>query len=289
MAATEGRPAAAPPVPRCGRVRLVRPERREVHEERLVARRRADESVGAAGEHVGGVVARLVPVPAAVGEPVVEVGTADVAERRERVPARRLVAGARLVGEVVEVLAEQPGPVAAALQGGGDRPVLHAPPPELRPAAEPVAADVAVAEDPRVVRVQAGEDRGARRAAQRRRDHRVGEGRALLHQQGLHGRHRAEGVGALVVGQEQHDVGAGPRVAAVHDRAGRGRQRAGVDRGQHQAGEHRGSGKQPPRTVQRLRGAAWKVYQGAQRYSPVWPSSSRSAATACTSRSRSSR
>jgi hypothetical protein len=81
---------------------------------------------------------------------------------------------------VVEVLADERGVVAGVLQPRG----------EVRPLVEVLVAGRAeVLNDPGVMRVLAGEDRRARRAALRSGDERVREGHAVRAEQPLHVRH----------------------------------------------------------------------------------------------------
>ena len=234
-------------VARGGDVGAVRAVRGEHQEQRLVVGGVPDEPVAPPGEYVGGVVVRAGAVIRAVGEPVAEVGAPGVLEGREDVPARRGVAVRRQPGEVVEVLAEEAGAVAAVGQRGRDGPVLHAAAVELRPAAEPCAAHVAVAEYPGVVGIEAGQDGRPGRAAQRRRHHPVREPHPLVGEQRVHLRHPGQRVGPLVVGHDQYDVGPGVR---GRDRAGRQAEVARRERRQHQGPHDDGSGEQPTRATQ---------------------------------------
>jgi hypothetical protein len=64
-----------------------------------------------------------------------------------------------------------------------------------------------VAEDQRVVRILAAQDRGARRAAQRIRREKVFEHRAPILDQRFDLGHIAVDANVLVIGEDEHDVG----------------------------------------------------------------------------------
>ena len=192
---------------RVGRVRRV------VEEERLAARRVGDEVRRLLAQHVGGVLIDPVAVElgrAPVGRVahrqrvvVVPLRAGLVGAERQRgpvVPARRHVRDVRH-GVLVEVLAEQPGVVAAVVQPGRQRGALFGLERGEATVRRPVRVHVGA------VRVLPGQDRRPAGAA-RGVDHEgVGEVDALIDQVALDGGHVDHLVPALVVGQDQDDVG----------------------------------------------------------------------------------
>ena len=147
---------------------------------------------------------RVTRVPIQAEAVVVIPPAADVC-RRERhppAPAGRDVGRAGFVVGV-EVLPDQRRLIPAALEPGRDRrSVVEHDERAVRPF---------VVVDPRGVRVRALQDRGSARTAERIDDERVREVHAVSHQHRLHVRHHRQGVPALVVGQDQHDVRASRR------------------------------------------------------------------------------
>ena len=185
-------------VPRCGcrhPADRMRGEGGEVQEERSLGR--ADERGGFVAEHVRRVVRRQSPVVdlgAVHVERVVQVAGAS-GESDPAVPAGRHVRS-RVADQV---LADQRRVVAGRVQPGGDR----------RGVVENMEAAVgaAVRVDPCAVGVAAREDARPTRAADRVRDEGVREGDALRRKLALDGRHDAERVPALVVGDDEDDAG----------------------------------------------------------------------------------
>ncbi len=191
------------------RIRRVGSERRELEEERLARRGRAvDERHAPASQDIGQVVPR--PMPEIVERPVlVELivkfrvpPSSDV----PFVPARRNIGGRHrgLLGTLevaVEILAHHRRAVARALE-------RHVECVELIPVrverADPTVG-AHVREHPGVVRKIAGEDRRARRTAQRIRDEIVVEGHALRLER-LHLGHETNQVRRQVVSEHKHDV-----------------------------------------------------------------------------------
>jgi hypothetical protein len=208
---------------------------RHHQEERAIGlgRRLADELHGLPREHVGVVVLGLAAVrddpPVLVHLVVVVPG---VLEGRELdlpiVPPRRDVLGRRVARVVVQVLAEQAGPVAGGVELHGHRVRLGPPAKRGEPAVRPGVVEHAV-----VVGVAAAEDGRPRRRAQG--GGRVGPGEARA---GI-GHERAEvgkagrGVGVEVVGDDEHDVGAG-RLRGGDGGRGRGRDRGSAATGRRE-------------------------------------------------------
>ncbi|GBC87718.1 hypothetical protein HRbin12_01735 [bacterium HR12] len=187
------------------------------------------------GEHGRRVVLRRLAVPAhgPVDRERVPV-VLRVDEGHPPVPPGRHVPGEPGVLVPVEVLAEQPRRVPGVVEPGREGRVVPEP---LEPT---VGRDLAV--DARGVRVAAGEDRGPARAADRVDDEGVGEARAAPDELALHGRHGPERVGALVVGDEEHDGGGRVGTRGLGPGGGCGiRDERGDDR--------RGGRERPPRAA----------------------------------------
>ena len=141
-----------------------------------------------------------------------QVRVARAQGRDPAVPAGRHVPAERRRLVRVEVLPEQPGRVAGVVQPGRERvAVVERGEPTVRRRHAVHAGRV---------RQPARQDRRARRAAERVRHDRSGEGHALVGEEPADVRHRPEGVGALVVGDDHDHAGA----------AGRRSRRRGVDR-----------------------------------------------------------
>ena len=189
--------------------RRVRREGPHVQHERGPLRDRfVREADPLAREHVRQVVLRAEAVAhdahrarEAVAEALVAVaGDCPVGPPRRHVrPAERGADARRRV--LVEVLAHQRRAVADALQVRRVGVLLQA----VGVEREEAAVGAGVAEDPGVVRVLAGEDRRARRAAQRVRHEVVREARAAP-LQAPHVRHVGQQVARQVVGQDEDDV-----------------------------------------------------------------------------------
>ena len=205
---------------------FVRRRRRELEEQRPGGV--PDERDRLVREHLGRVVPRT--VPERVEGPVDRQGVVDgrrVHERHPPVPTRRDVAGHRRVLVPVDVLAEQPRPVARVVQPRRERRAVVEPlePTERR--------DLSV--DEVGVGVVAGQDARAAGTAERVHDERVGERHAPAGESLRKDRHRPQGVPALVVGHDQDDVGGLPGLRSRRRARVRGRGRdAGRDRGHEQ-------------------------------------------------------
>src|SRR5947209_4528799 len=112
--------------------------------------------------------------------------------------------GVRAVRVAVQVLAEERGAIAHGVEGRGHRRLLVAQGRELGEAA--VRRDVGV--DLVIVRIEAGQDGGARRAAERQGHEVLRERHPLLREERprlRHGAHRVEDE-VLVVGEDEDDV-----------------------------------------------------------------------------------
>jgi hypothetical protein len=181
-----------------------------------------DERVPAAGEVADGAVGVVLDdrgdVAAGVAARVAVAGHREVDvvvhPARQRIPPGP-TGGAYVAGSVaVEELADE-GRLVAAVAEPGARVVGGV---ERREAA--VLAPVVL--HAVVLRVLAGGELGARRAAQRVRRDGVGELHALVDQQAARDRHVVEVVVAHVVGEDEHEVGArgcvsrGGRLDALH-------------------------------------------------------------------------
>ena len=192
-----------------GRVGRMGRERGQLEEERIVGRGAAvNEGCAASCEHVGQV--SMPAVPEMTNRPVdverVVVFRVAVAGHVPLVPAGRNVrvghAAARGALEVaVEVLAHHRCAVARLLQGDVEALLLLAS--SVEDGHTAVGPDVG--EHPGVVGKGPGEDRGARRAAQRVRDEVVAKAHALA-LEGLDVGHEAQQVKREVVGEDEHDV-----------------------------------------------------------------------------------
>ena len=217
-------------VARRRRRRLVRDVGRHVQEERFVVLL-LDELARLPREDVDEVVLRGRAVPdelAVLVEPVVvlRVRVAAAGRTVPLVPAgrdERRVDGFRIP---VQILAEQPRPVAGVVHPRGDRRLLVAVGMEL---SVPTRRRE-VAENVVLVHVLAAQDRRTRGATQRVGDEEVRERRPLLHELRVDLREprRVEvGVEVEVVGEDEDDVRLLGRLGLRHRRAGRGRPRRG--------------------------------------------------------------
>ena len=223
-------------VPWRGPPRLVGGRRRERQEPRPVGRRRPHERERLAPEDVGHVVPRTArepsPMPLVHDRVVVVRGRQGLVRLREpAVPAWRHVRPA-IPRVLVQVLADQPRLVPRVVQSGGDRGGLVQAPPRV------------VVDDARVTRREAGQDRGARRAAHRRGHDGVrigdppGRGVGELRLEPRHrGRLHAPRRGGLIVGHDEQHVD-GERTDGLGLRRRDDRQREdgdGEGRGEHRA------------------------------------------------------
>ena len=170
---------------------------REIGEERVAGRDRpADEGPRLLRVQTRRVLAREGPQRAVDPQVRCDVLVGVMAgRRREVVPTRRDVRA--LVRVVVEVLAEHPRPVLGVEPGGDRRRVV-----EGRESAQ--GRDVV--EDPVVVRVAAGQDRRARRAADRVGAVAAGKCRALVGDQRADGGHRRQVGHRGVVDEDDDDA-----------------------------------------------------------------------------------
>jgi hypothetical protein len=185
---------------------------RRPDEEGLVGRGEPpDVAAGLVREVVGEVPPRLAMAVVQGGEGGVAV---DGAEERVEPGPPRVPSGAGPVQ--VEVLARERRPVAGRREPGGQG-VVHV---QALVAAPPSA----VAQDPVVLPVLAGQDLRSRGTAHRMRRQHPGEGDTAPPQQGAGPRHPPQVVGPLVVGRDEDDVGSvgrgGCRRTAVARRAG---------------------------------------------------------------------
>ena len=191
-------------------VRRVRRKGRELEEERLAhGGRPVDEMRAAAGDHVGEIVPRSVaevvdrPVDVELVAELAIAPPGDVPLRPSGGHCRTGDGGAaRALQIAVDVLAHHRRAVPGALESDVERAVLVAVVVERLEAAE----GACVGEDARVVRELPGEDRGARRAAQRVGDEVVVE-RHPVGLQRLHLRHVRQQVHRQIVGEHEDDVG----------------------------------------------------------------------------------
>jgi hypothetical protein len=106
------------------------------------------------------------------------------------------------LGVAIEVFAEEGGAVAGVVEPGGHGRVLVAEPVEGREAA--ILANIV--EDPVRVGVLPAQDRGARGAAQRRRDEGVGKRQPLRGEERLHVGHAGNRPGIEIVGDDDDDI-----------------------------------------------------------------------------------
>ena len=155
------------------RAPAVRREERDRHEERLLRRRRrGDQLVGAAGDEVGRVDARVGAQDAVLVDRIAVVAVGRRVDRPVPVVEARRDAGRSVAAIAVEELADVHGPVAGALQ------------PEREPVGGVEAGEAAVGgrvgDHAVVVGVLPGVERRARGAAERVVREAAGEGRALV-------------------------------------------------------------------------------------------------------------
>ena len=211
-----GQPGRVVGVARAAAVGREEGEREE--ERRARVAHAPDHRQRALGVVVGRVVDRVAVEPVGVEQPVLvqRVAVEEVGRRVDRrvplAPAGRHLGG---VADpvLVQELADVHGPVARPLE------------PDRQPVAlvEPAVAAVrrAVADHAVVVRVLPGEQRRARRAAERVRDEGAFEGGALRGERAPHAAHHAHRLERLVVGHHDHDVGPLGRCRAGARPAGR--------------------------------------------------------------------